>query len=283
MIKSIGMACGIGLILSMGAQAWTNDLPDAVGGTILVTSNGTVDMTSLKLMVASPQDTHDAVDLASLQAVASNAASTSQVATIMSWASSLFATSGQVAALSMLITTGSPPNIYTNLILTLSQASNITVNTTGTNYQAVDPTVNGHLQGIDAALASIGSSISGLGGSMLATLTNVTVVQTNVYGSIVSNRTAVMLIRTNGASPDTWSQYPARTNIDAAGYQISNVSTLTMTGRIVVGFGVFSSSNDVPAPPSSNIWYVYAARVGTTNCLMGIDYQAKRTFIGVHP
>lgn len=119
----------------------------------------------------------------------------------------------------------------------------------------------------------------GTGGGGLSTLI---LIQSNVASAYSGGSTGYISIDTNNVT-SSWANSPAVADANIAGHSVVNVSSLTMTGRVVIGFGVFATTNDVPSPASSNVWYVYAAKVGTTNCLMGKDSTGKITYIGAHP
>lgn len=121
-------------------------------------------------------------------------------------------------------------------------------------------------------------------GSGVGTITNASGVLTNISEAFASNGIVYVRFNTNTiADASSWARYPAATNVNANGFQMYNAAAIVCTGRVVIGFGVFNSTNEVPAPTSTNVWYVYATRQNGTNYLMGVDSNNKRTWIGAKP
>lgn len=138
-----------------------------------------------------------------------------------------------------------------------------------------------------AVVAGNLTTVSNTAASLVAdnTLTSVVAVASNAVGSAKVGRIGYVYVPTNAPASDAslWSTNPAIANVNLAGYGLTNVSSLSVTGRLAIGFGVFPSTNDVAAPATSNTWVVYAATVAGTNYLLGVDWQTNRTWIGGHP
>lgn len=119
------------------------------------------------------------------------------------------------------------------------------------------------------------------------TLTNLSFTEGTSNNVSKSGRMANVLFKTNYAATASdssqWSTNAAVTNVNMAGFSLINVAGLSVTGRLVIGFGLFTSTNDVPAPSSTNVWNVFAVKLNGTNYLMGIDAATNRQWIGGAP
>lgn len=119
-------------------------------------------------------------------------------------------------------------------------------------------------------------TISGIGNA----ITNIVV--NDVTGTV---QNAMARITVAGGSGDTtqWATNPASTNVNMNTFNLYNASALSVTGRLVIGLGVFASSNDVPAPATTNTWNLFAARTNTMNGsirLFGVNSDGVRTHVG---
>ena len=118
-------------------------------------------------------------------------------------------------------------------------------------------------------------------GTVVQSGTNV-FVGTNVADAVSQIVTTVASSVSSGTLSN-WSQRPAVSDLNMSNYGIQNVSKLAVTGRLVIGFGIFTNAAQVPAPASSNIWYVYCVSTNNTNYLQGVDCKTNRTWIGAKP
>lgn len=119
-----------------------------------------------------------------------------------------------------------------------------------------------------------------------ALFTNVTSQETTTNFAFTSNKTIFVQFKTNTTSSgggQLWSTYQAVTDPDIYGFMVKNAGAISTTGKLVLGVGVFATSNEVPAPASSNVWFVYAFRFSNTNYLMGVDHNTNRAYIGNQP
>ena len=119
-----------------------------------------------------------------------------------------------------------------------------------------------------------------------ALFTNVTSQETTTNLAFTSNKTIFVQFKTNMTSSgggQLWSTYQAVADPDINGFMVKNAGAISTTGKLVLGVGVFATSNEVPAPTSSNVWFVYAFSFANTNYLMGVDSKTNRTYIGNHP
>lgn len=150
------------------------------------------------------------------------------------------------------------------------------VDATGTNAWEVGS--HGGLA-TTGSLAVVSNTVAGFLAD--STLTNVVVAGSNAFGQAKVGRTGYVYVQTNAPGSDAsyWSTNAAVQTVDMAGYTLTNVGGLSVTGRLAIGFGVFSATNDVAAPASSNTWIVYAVRVGDSNRLMGVDYLTNRVWV----
>lgn len=119
------------------------------------------------------------------------------------------------------------------------------------------------------------------------TLTNLSFTEGTSNNVSKSGRMGNITFKTNYAATASdssqWATNAAVTNVNMAGFQLVNLGGLSVTGRLVIGFGVFSDTNDVPAPSSTNVWNVFAVKLNGTNYLMGIDAATNRQWIGGAP
>lgn len=132
------------------------------------------------------------------------------------------------------------------------------------------------------------TNVSSSGGSITVNGANTLVYTNNIVGASRIEGTNFIL-GTNAMagdvsiSPSNWSHYSAQSNVNVNSFEIQNASRIVVTGRLVIGFGLFTSSNDVPAPISSNVWYVYALVNNGTNYLQGVDWKTNRVWVGSKP
>lgn len=134
------------------------------------------------------------------------------------------------------------------------------------------------------SLAVVSNMIAGMADTGITNITFTEGVSNNVT---VSGKDAAILFKTNYAATASdssqWATNAATTNVNMAGFQLLNLGGLSVTGRLVIGFGLFADTNDVPAASTTNAWNVAAVAVNGTNYLMGVDAATNRTFIGGAP
>lgn len=134
---------------------------------------------------------------------------------------------------------------------------------------------------ITPAINATGSVSGGVGVTNLI-YTNDIVGASRIAGSDFILGTNTAAGGSEGSSA-MWATNAAVTNVNMNTFNIYNVSALTVTGRLVIGFGVYASSNDIPAPSSSNTWYVFAARTNNQNAsirLFGVNSDGLRVKVG---
>jgi hypothetical protein len=126
-------------------------------------------------------------------------------------------------------------------------------------------TVEQNLAAVSNVAAYASNTVAGLVADN--TLTSVVAVASNAVGSGKSGRIGYVYVPTNAPGSDAalWSTNAAVQDVNMGGYALTNVSGLSVTGRLAIGFGVFQTTNDVPAPASTNTWIVCAVRQGGTN------------------